>query len=750
MKVKSRRCLITTAVIVMFMAASLGSPLGVPAASAATDTGAVQAFVTRFYEECLDREPDSAGLAYWVDELASGDATGAEVAQGFIYSNEFQAKNVSDNTYLDVLYRAFFNRAADSTGLAYWQSNLNDDMSRLSVLAGFVNSNEFSALCDAYGIIPGSIKTGSTSTAVTTQGTSSNTATQLSAAKTALTNAGTLKPVEGTDINVITMAQKIVNAKSSGVVVSLVTTSNSQVSSSGAINYGSSAVSGSVLFKMTINGTNTWVSSPVTVPAKAGSGTDTSADTAAAQAAQTALVNAGTLKPVEGTNTSVVTMAQAIVNQAVTGVSVSVSSSANSQVSSSGAITYGSSAVTGTVTFKLTKNTISLTQAVPVTVPAKAGSGTDTSADTAAAQAAQTALVNAGTLKPVEGTNTSVVTMAQAIVNQAVTGVSVSVSSSANSQVSSSGAITYGSSAVTGTVTFKLTKNTISLTQGVTITVPAKTATVTSGYNVKDYGAKGDGYTDDTAAIQKAVNAAYSAGGGTVYVPDGTYMISPTVQVVMKSNTKLSLSDSATLKAKTSSGGFTTVILIHNVSNVSVTGGKIMGDRTGTATGSENKGITIIGANYVTISGVAVSGFRGDGIYVGAGWNGAQNYAGNVLIQDFTIDNCSRNGITVISARNLTIRNGQISNIDGSTPESGIDMEPNYSSESLQNILVENLVTRYCGNVGILVALPNVYGTASNPISVTIKNLQNYNSGDGRAYFFWKYTQTSYCVIKVS
>jgi len=646
MKVKSRRCLITTAVIVMFMAASLGSPLGVPAASAATDTGAVQAFVTRFYEECLDREPDSTGLAYWVDDLASGDATGAEVAQGFIYSNEFQAKNVSDNTYLDVLYRAFFNRAADSTGLAYWQSNLNDDMSRLSVLAGFVNSNEFSALCDAYGIIPGSIKVGSTSTVVTTESTGVGTTNQLAAAKTALINAGTLKPVEGTDSNIVTMAQKIVNAKSTGVSVSLVTTSNSQVSSSGAITYGSSAVSGSVLFKMTINGTNTWVSSPVTVPAKA-------------------------------------------------------------------------------------------------------GSGTDTSADTAAAKAAQAALANAGTLKPVEGTNTSVVTMAQAIVNQAAAGVSVSVSSSANSQVSSSGAITYGSSAVTGTVTFKLTKNTISLTQGVTITVPAKTATVTSGYNVKDYGAKGDGYTDDTAAIQKAVNAAYSAGGGTVYVPDGTYMISPTVQVVMKSNTKLSLSDNTTLKAKTSSGSFTTVILIHNVSNVSVTGGKIMGDRTGTATGSENKGITIIGANYVTVSGVAVSGFRGDGIYVGAGWNGAQNYCGNVLIEDFTIDNCSRQGITVISAKNLTIRDGKISNISGTSPQNGIDLEPNYAAESLYNILIENVVTQNCGNVGILVALTNYAYSTSNPLSITIKNFTNYNSGDGRAYFFWKYTKTATCVINV-
>lgn len=43
--------------------------------------------------------------------------------------------------------------------------------------------------------------------------------------------------------------------------------------------------------------------------------------------------------------------------------------------------------------------------------------------------------------------------------------------------------------------------------------------------NVLDYGAKGDGTTDDTVAIQAAVNAVGVAGGGTVYFPTGTYVI---------------------------------------------------------------------------------------------------------------------------------------------------------------------------------------------------------------------------------
>lgn len=44
-------------------------------------------------------------------------------------------------------------------------------------------------------------------------------------------------------------------------------------------------------------------------------------------------------------------------------------------------------------------------------------------------------------------------------------------------------------------------------------------------YNVKSYGAVGNGTTDDTSAFQSALNAASSAGGGTVYVPGGYYLI---------------------------------------------------------------------------------------------------------------------------------------------------------------------------------------------------------------------------------
>ena len=49
-----------------------------------------------------------------------------------------------------------------------------------------------------------------------------------------------------------------------------------------------------------------------------------------------------------------------------------------------------------------------------------------------------------------------------------------------------------------------------------------------SCFNVKDYGAKGDGITDDSAAIQAAVTAAQK-GRGVLYFPDGEYLVESTI-----------------------------------------------------------------------------------------------------------------------------------------------------------------------------------------------------------------------------
>jgi polygalacturonase len=63
--------------------------------------------------------------------------------------------------------------------------------------------------------------------------------------------------------------------------------------------------------------------------------------------------------------------------------------------------------------------------------------------------------------------------------------------------------------------------------------------------NVRSYGAKGDGTSKDTVAVQKAIDACTAGkGGGTVEVPDGTFVIAP---ILLKSNMTLHLEKAATL-----------------------------------------------------------------------------------------------------------------------------------------------------------------------------------------------------------
>lgn len=65
-------------------------------------------------------------------------------------------------------------------------------------------------------------------------------------------------------------------------------------------------------------------------------------------------------------------------------------------------------------------------------------------------------------------------------------------------------------------------------------------------YNVRTYGAAGDGKILDTNAINKAIETAAAAGGGTVYFPAGTYL---SFSIRLKSNITLYLDNGSVLLA---------------------------------------------------------------------------------------------------------------------------------------------------------------------------------------------------------
>jgi len=112
----------------------------------------VELFVSRFYKQTLLRNPDAAGLADWTNRLNTGIASGSDVAFGFVFSNEFIARNLNNNDFVTVLYRAFFGREPDTVGFNGWMTQLNAGTTRKAVLQGFLGAVEFANLAGEYGI----------------------------------------------------------------------------------------------------------------------------------------------------------------------------------------------------------------------------------------------------------------------------------------------------------------------------------------------------------------------------------------------------------------------------------------------------------------------------------------------------------------------------------------------------------------------------------------------------------------------
>lgn len=112
----------------------------------------VQKFVYRFYSKCLGRVPDQSGINYWSQGLLNKQFTGQEIAYNFVNSKEFKNKNLSNEDYINVMYKVFFGREADQGGKQYWLGMLKS-WSRQQVLDAFILSDEFFGICNSYDII---------------------------------------------------------------------------------------------------------------------------------------------------------------------------------------------------------------------------------------------------------------------------------------------------------------------------------------------------------------------------------------------------------------------------------------------------------------------------------------------------------------------------------------------------------------------------------------------------------------------
>ncbi|HMO10390.1 MAG TPA: DUF4214 domain-containing protein, partial [Actinotalea sp.] len=98
--------------------------------------------ITSAYDWYLDREPDAAGLKYWLDQMAKG-VTIAQIESGFLASAEYRALAGDAATWVVYLYLDVLDREPSDAEVAYWVGRLAKGTNPRDVALGFLLSTEY-------------------------------------------------------------------------------------------------------------------------------------------------------------------------------------------------------------------------------------------------------------------------------------------------------------------------------------------------------------------------------------------------------------------------------------------------------------------------------------------------------------------------------------------------------------------------------------------------------------------------------
>jgi polygalacturonase len=192
-------------------------------------------------------------------------------------------------------------------------------------------------------------------------------------------------------------------------------------------------------------------------------------------------------------------------------------------------------------------------------------------------------------------------------------------------------------------------------------------------YDVRDYGAKGDGTNDDTSAIEAAIAALTAAGkGGSVLLTQGNYLSGT---ITLPSNMTFFIDSSAVLLGSTVASAYPTqspntgntqlsntrraLLYVPDAKNVTIDGGGVIdgqGD-SGTWTGVENTRPLVIWSvlsDTVTVQNLYVR--------KGAVWSVVMMETDNVTINNINLqsDNITHDGIDIVDGTNITVENSAI------------------------------------------------------------------------------------------
>jgi hypothetical protein len=109
-----------------------------------------RSLVTHYYRSILRRDPDPAGKAFWLGQASTIASLGADVneawygmAMSFYFSAEYTSFGRTTTEFVRDLYNTFFDREPDPAGLSFWVAQIDGGVPREAALAGFMFSDEF-------------------------------------------------------------------------------------------------------------------------------------------------------------------------------------------------------------------------------------------------------------------------------------------------------------------------------------------------------------------------------------------------------------------------------------------------------------------------------------------------------------------------------------------------------------------------------------------------------------------------------
>lgn len=242
--------------------------------------------------------------------------------------------------------------------------------------------------------------------------------------------------------------------------------------------------------------------------------------------------------------------------------------------------------------------------------------------------------------------------------------------------------------------------------------------------NVVTLRATGDGVTEDTLAIQTALDV-----GGIINFGAGTFITGP---LYISANSTLIFSPKTVLKAKAGFTQFQRLLTIPSVSNVTIFGnhGTIQMLKADYSTGEDRHGLVIAaGSSNISIYDLVIKDTGGDGFYI----NG-----NNISLINCISDNARRNGLSIIGGTGINVFGGEYKNTSGTNPQYGIDIEPNKKSEYLRNINIIGVTTSGNARGGFTFVPFHTTKDVSINVSncISLNDGRNANSGGGAALLF--------------